>query len=117
MARILLIEDNGGLRAILAERLTLAGHTVTEAGDGREGLDHFRRDGADLVVTDVVMPETEGLEVLREIRTAQPARAGRGDLRGRAGEREVLSRHGHDTGGGPGAPQAVSRCNADRGDY
>ena len=53
-------------------RLTLAGHTVIEAADGREGLDRFRRVGADLVVTDIVMPETEGLEVLRQIRTAQP---------------------------------------------
>lgn len=68
MARILLIEDDDGLRAILAEHLTLAGHTVIEAGDGREGLDRFRRAGADLVVTDIVMPETEGLEVLRELR-------------------------------------------------
>jgi DNA-binding response OmpR family regulator len=72
MARILLIEDNDGLRTILAEHIALAGHSVIEASDGREGLDHFRRGGADLVVTDIVMPETEGLEVLREIRTAQP---------------------------------------------
>jgi DNA-binding response OmpR family regulator len=72
MARILLIEDNDGLRAILAEHLFLAGHTVIEASDGRQGLDRFRRAGADVVVTDIVMPETEGLEVLREIRNAQP---------------------------------------------
>ena len=72
MARILLIEDNAGLRAILAEHLALAGHTVIEAGDGREGLDHFRRVGADLVITDMVMPETEGFEVLRELRRTHP---------------------------------------------
>ena len=72
MARILLIEDNHDLRTMLAEHLTLAGHTVIEAGDGREGLDLFRRGGADLVITDIVMPETEGLAVLMELRTAQP---------------------------------------------
>jgi DNA-binding response OmpR family regulator len=72
MARILLIEDNARLRTMLAEHLALAGHTVIQAGDGREGLERFRRGGADVVVTDIVMPETEGLEVLREIRTAQP---------------------------------------------
>jgi CheY-like chemotaxis protein len=72
MARVLLIEDNAGLREILAERLVLAGHTVVEAADGREGLDHFQRDGADLVITDLVMPETEGLAVLQAIQTAQP---------------------------------------------
>ena len=72
MARIVLIEDNVGLRTILAEHLALAGHTVIEAADGREGLDRFRWVGADLVVTDIVMPETEGMEVLRELRSARP---------------------------------------------
>jgi CheY-like chemotaxis protein len=65
MARILLIEDNDAVRTILAERLTLAGHTAIEAADGREALDHFRRGGSDLVVTDLVMPETEGQKVIR----------------------------------------------------
>src|SRR6266545_7538001 len=72
MARILLIEDNDSLRTMLAEHLALAGHTVIEAGDGREGLDRFRRAGADLVITDIVMPETEGFEVLRALRRTQP---------------------------------------------
>jgi DNA-binding response OmpR family regulator len=72
MARILLIEENDGLRTILAEHLALAGHTVIEAADGREGLDRFRQVGADLVVTDIVMPETEGFEVLRVLRNEQP---------------------------------------------
>ena len=57
MARILLIEDNDALRTMLAELLALAGHTVVEAGNGREGLDLFRQAGADLVITDLVMPE------------------------------------------------------------
>jgi hypothetical protein len=64
MARILLIEDNDALRTMLAEVLALAGHTVVEAGNGREGLDLFRQGGADLVITDLVMPEIEGLEVI-----------------------------------------------------
>jgi DNA-binding response OmpR family regulator len=72
MARILLIEDNDPLRTMLAEHLALAGHTVIEAGDGREGLILFRRAGADLVITDMVMPETEGFEVLRELRGTHP---------------------------------------------
>ena len=70
MARILLIEDNHAVRGMLAERLVLAGHTVVEAGNGRDGLDLFRQAGADLVITDLVMPEIEGLEVVRQLRNA-----------------------------------------------
>jgi CheY-like chemotaxis protein len=73
MARILLIEDNDAIRTLLRENLELAGHTVIEARDGNEGLDLFRRAGADLVVTDIVMPEREGLEVLRALRTSHPS--------------------------------------------
>jgi CheY-like chemotaxis protein len=73
MARILLIEDNDSVRTILAEHLALAGHTVIEAGDGREGLARFRQAGADLVITDIVMPETDGLEVLMALRETHPS--------------------------------------------
>jgi CheY-like chemotaxis protein len=71
MARILLIEDNDPLRAMLAERLALVGHTVVEAGNGRDGLDLFWQAGADLVITDLVMPEIDGLEVVRQLRNAR----------------------------------------------
>jgi DNA-binding response OmpR family regulator len=72
MARILLIEDNDPVRALLRENLELEGHTVIEARDGQEGLDLFRQAGADLVITDIVMPEKEGLAVLMELRNAHP---------------------------------------------
>jgi DNA-binding response OmpR family regulator len=72
MARILLIEDYDLIRSLLRENLELAGHTVIEAHNGQEGLDLFRQAGADLVITDIVMPEKEGLAVLMELRTAQP---------------------------------------------
>jgi DNA-binding response OmpR family regulator len=51
-------------------RLTLThfGHTVIEARNGKEGLELFRSAGADLLITDIVMPEKEGLEVLMELR-------------------------------------------------
>ena len=71
MARILLIEDNDSIRNLLRENLELEGHTVIEARDGQEGLDLFRQGGADLVITDILMPEKEGLAVLMELRTAQ----------------------------------------------
>ena len=72
MARILLIEDDNDLRTMLRTVLADAGHTVIEARDGQEGLNLFRQAGADLVVTDIVMPEKEGLAVLLELRKAQP---------------------------------------------
>ena len=72
MARILLIEDNDPIRALLRENLELEGHTVIEARNGQEGLDLFRQAGADLVITDIVMPEKEGLAVLMELRNEQP---------------------------------------------
>jgi DNA-binding response OmpR family regulator len=72
VARILLIEDNESIRTVLRENLVHSGHTVIEACDGREGLALFRQTGADLVVTDIVMPEKEGLEVLIELRNSQP---------------------------------------------
>lgn len=73
MARILLIDDDDAVRTVM--RLTLArfGHTVTEARNGREGLTRFREGGADLLITDIVMPEADGLEVLMELGKHRPA--------------------------------------------
>ncbi len=53
--------------------LTHHGHTVVEATNGREGLRVFREDNTDLVITDLVMPEAEGFEVLAEIKKRLPA--------------------------------------------
>jgi DNA-binding response OmpR family regulator len=71
MARILIIEDDKAVRTMLGLTLTHFGHTVLEAGNGREGLELFKRANADLVITDIVMPEKEGLEVLIELRQKQ----------------------------------------------
>ena len=72
MARILLIDDDDSVRTML--RLTLAhfGHTVIEARNGKEGLELFQDANADLLITDIVMPEKEGLEVLMELRKQHP---------------------------------------------
>lgn len=68
MARILLIEDDESVRPMLQKTLTHFGHTVIEARNGKEGLDLFATANADLLITDIVMPEKEGLEVLMELR-------------------------------------------------
>jgi CheY-like chemotaxis protein len=71
MARILLIEDDNEVRTMLCLTLTHFGHTVIEARNGKEGLELFKHARADLVITDIVMPEKEGLEVLVELRGKQ----------------------------------------------
>ena len=72
MARILLIDDDDSLRTMLRLTLSHFGHTVIEARNGKEGLELFARANADLVMTDIVMPEVEGLEVLMELRKKEP---------------------------------------------
>ena len=72
MGRILLIEDDDMVRSSLAKILILMGHTVVEARDGKEGLALFAESGADLVITDLVMPEKEGLEVMMELKKTHP---------------------------------------------
>lgn len=73
MARILLIEDDQAQREILRLILEKLGHSVLEAADGAEGLALFGRDGADLILTDLIMPRKEGLETIQEFRQMYPA--------------------------------------------
>jgi DNA-binding response OmpR family regulator len=73
MARILLIEDDSNVRTLLYLTLTNFGHMVTEACDGKKGLEVFKSSDFDLVITDIVMPEKEGLEVMMKMRKKQPA--------------------------------------------
>ena len=72
MARILLIDDDAALRSAVRRALERAGYEVREAGDGESGLRVHREVGADLVIVDIFMPERDGLELIRELRTAAP---------------------------------------------
>jgi two-component system response regulator MtrA len=65
---VLLVEDDASIREVATLGLEQSGLRVTAVGDGREGLDRFRRGGVDLVVLDVMLPSLDGFEVLREIR-------------------------------------------------
>jgi DNA-binding response OmpR family regulator len=67
MARILLIEDDDAVRHLLGLTLNHFGHTVIEARDGKEGLELFREAKIDLVITDIVMPKKDGIEVLMKL--------------------------------------------------
>ncbi len=68
MARILLIDDDESLRPALRLILVHFGHTVIEARDGKEGLALFAHFQPDVLITDIVMPEKEGMAVLMELR-------------------------------------------------
>jgi len=72
MARILLIDDDNAFRTVLGLTLTHFGHAVVEARNGREGLELFLDASADLLITDLVMPEKEGIEVLIALRDRLP---------------------------------------------
>lgn len=72
MAPILLIDDDEQLRKMVEAMLTAAGHVVTTAGDGEEGVQRFRAKPADLVITDLVMPNEEGSETIRKLRSDHP---------------------------------------------
>lgn len=72
MASILLIDDDDAFCSVTAEILRQAGHTVNIARDGRTGLEHHRAKPHDLIITDIVMPTMEGLELIADLRHEAP---------------------------------------------
>jgi len=72
MPRILVIEDDQMLRRALRIALEKLAYEVGEANDGREALGLFRARPFDLVVTDIIMPEMEGMETIRALRLLSP---------------------------------------------
>jgi CheY-like chemotaxis protein len=72
VAHILLIDDDDSVRRSLAKILERAEHRVTAAADGAEGLRALQEDRPDLIITDVYMPEMDGIEILIRIRDADP---------------------------------------------
>lgn len=72
MVSILLIDDNSQFRHEVRLGLEDAGHSVTEASSGDEGLDAFKQDPHDVVITDVVMEDGEGVETMRWIHDLAP---------------------------------------------
>lgn len=70
--RILLVEDETDLIRIISETLRGLGYEVEVARDGIEGLETFSRQGADIVVADVMMPRLDGFNMARRIRAISP---------------------------------------------
>ena len=67
--RVLLVDDNQDNLGLLARRLQRRGYLVSQATNGREALQHLRGQAADLVVLDIMMPDMDGIEVLKRVRS------------------------------------------------
>ena len=72
-ASILIVEDDAAMREMLREALEDDGYSVETAANGRAGVERVQKGGVDLVVSDVKMPEIDGLDMLREIKAVSPS--------------------------------------------
>jgi len=69
---ILVVDDDAAIRGLFHKILARAGYRVMEAADGAQALAAVSKGGVDLVITDLVMPEKEGIETIVEIRKSHP---------------------------------------------
>ena len=88
-ATILIIDDAEPVRALLRFALGAAGYEVTEAANGRQGLERYRQRPTDLVITDIAMPELNGLDLILEL-TREFLHAKVIAISGAGGEQNVL---------------------------
>ncbi len=72
MARILVADDDDVLLSVVEEILIEAGHSVVTAVDGADAANKFRAEPFDLIITDIVMPNREGIETIVELRKSTP---------------------------------------------
>lgn len=72
MAKILVIDDDDTIRTLLCRMLERSGHQVLAAADGAQATDLFRQNPLDLIITDLFMPDREGLEIIQELRKNHP---------------------------------------------
>jgi CheY-like chemotaxis protein len=69
---ILLIDDEEAFRSVLKQVLLNAGYEVMEASNGAEGIKSFHERPANIIITDIIMPEKEGIETIIELKKAYP---------------------------------------------
>ncbi|MDP6041269.1 MAG: response regulator, partial [Candidatus Latescibacteria bacterium] len=72
MAQILVIEDETEILRMIISIVENAGHQTISASNGSEGLDAYRQHQIDLVITDIMMPQKDGVETIRELRRNNP---------------------------------------------
>ncbi|MBI4787527.1 MAG: response regulator [Chloroflexi bacterium] len=69
MTKILIVDDNGASRLLIANQLVEGGYQVLESGDGLEALQMVARERPDLVMTEVLMPRVDGFTLCRQLKT------------------------------------------------
>lgn len=69
MAKILIVDDSASMRNMVSTTLKSRGHTVTEAGDGQQALMQAKTSGFDVVVSDLNMPNMNGIELIKNLRS------------------------------------------------
>ncbi len=72
MAKVLVIDDEVNVRMLTGTLLKRLGYEVLLADNGQMGLELYRQDPPDVIVLDVKMPEMDGVEVLKQIRSVDP---------------------------------------------
>ena len=72
MKRVLVIDDEAAARQLIRRILERDGYQVVEARNGEEGIEAFRREPCDLIITDLVMPVKDGLKTILEVREQSP---------------------------------------------
>ncbi len=72
MATILVIDDEESVRTLLRRVLEGAGYQVMEASNGHEGVERYRDQKADLVIMDILMPDTDGMEATHQLTREYP---------------------------------------------
>lgn len=74
MKRILAVDDSASMRNMLCDCLRSAGHEVIEASDGRQALERLRESQPDMVITDLTMPNMDGLDFIDAARSEETGR-------------------------------------------
>ncbi|MFT3837560.1 MAG: sigma-54 dependent transcriptional regulator [Myxococcaceae bacterium] len=72
MSRVLVVDDEANLRKVLAAMLRKDGYEVAVAADGEQALAEIQKNGADVVVTDLVMPKAGGMDILKSVNANYP---------------------------------------------
>ena len=72
MANILVVDDEDMVRSVIRQTLAKKGFDVREARNGTEAVRMYKADPADLVITDIIMPDKEGIELIIELKAINP---------------------------------------------
>lgn len=68
MSKILIVDDEEAILLMYSEKLKTAGHEILTANDGKEGLKIAQKEKPDLIFLDIIMPQVNGLDVLKELK-------------------------------------------------